>query len=279
MNRETPPRASLPGTRPAETRDEAEAARQVRDMFSRIAPRYDFLNHLLSFQLDRLWRRRLANRFRHILVRPEARVLDLCCGTGDLAFALQGTAAAHVFGADFAHRMLVLAGQKASAYSEGHGFSRANPRRAKEGASAPGVTVLAAPAFLEADALVLPFADASFDLATTAFGFRNLANYERGLEEMYRVLRPGGEAGILEFAEPRASLFRTLYRFYFTRILPRLGGAISGSAAAYAYLPSSVAQFPQPGELAELMSRVGFADVRFELWTGGSVALHTARRA
>ncbi len=254
MKQQTPPRISLPGARPSGARDETDAARQVREMFSRIAPRYDFLNHLLSLQFDRLWRRRVTRRFRHILARAGARALDLCCGTGDLTFALGGAAGARVFGTDFAHPMLVLARRKA--------FLRQDRR----------------PDFLEADALALPFEDASFDLATTAFGFRNLANYERGLLEIYRVLRPAGEVGILEFAEPRGVLFGPLYRFYLNRVLPRLGGAISGNPAAYSYLPSSVEKFPSPEELAALMSGVGFADVRFELWTGGSVALHTARR-
>jgi demethylmenaquinone methyltransferase/2-methoxy-6-polyprenyl-1,4-benzoquinol methylase len=227
-------------------------------MFSRIAPRYDFLNHFLSFQLDRLWRRRVVRRFRHILARKDARVLDLCCGTGDLALALRAGGRARVFGADFAHAMLVLAEQKSRAYSEGQVFRRV--------------------AFLEADALALPFEDASVDLVTTAFGFRNLANYERGLAEMYRVLRVGGEVAVLEFAEPRGALFGPLYRFYLRRVVPRLGGAISGNPAAYSYLPSSVAKFPTPKELAALMSDAGFADVRCELWISGSVALHSARR-
>jgi len=248
---------SSPGARPAGARDETEAAQQVREMFARIAPRYDFLNHLLSLGLDFVWRRRVAKRFGHILARADARVLDLCCGTGDLALALERTGRAAVIGTDFAHPMLVRAREKTG---------RMN-RRASLGA------------YAEADALKLPFANGSFDLATVAFGFRNLANYERGLAEMCRVLRPSGELGILEFAEPRGTLLGRLYRFYFTKIIPRLGGAISGSASAYSYLPSSVADFPQPEELAALISRAGFRDVRYELWTIGSVALHTARRA
>jgi demethylmenaquinone methyltransferase/2-methoxy-6-polyprenyl-1,4-benzoquinol methylase len=178
-------------------------------------------------------------------------VLDVCCGTGDLAIALRRRGHAAVVGGDFAHPMLVRALAKTEQ--------------------------LDSIAFVESDALRLPFADASFDLVTAAFGFRNLANYESGLREMRRVLRPGGEVGILEFSEARG-VFGTAYRFYLRRIVPKLGGAVSGSPAAYSYLPASVAQFPAPEDLAVRMSEVGFADVQFELWTGGSVALHTARR-
>ncbi len=258
MSSQTPTRIPLPGTRPSGAHDEGEAARQVRQMFSDIAPRYDFLNHLLSFNLDRVWRRRVAQRFSHILARTEARVLDQCCGTGDLTLALRRTGRATVFGTDFAHPMLALAQQKSN-------------RAGIAGAGLGG--------FVEADVLQLPFADASFDLATVAFGFRNLANYERGLRETLRVLRPGGEVGILEFAEPRGALFGPLYRFYFTRILPRVGRAFSRNSEAYSYLPSSVEVFPSPEDLTALMSRAGFADARSELWTGGIVALHTGRRA
>lgn len=247
----------VPGTRPAGIRDEREAAAHVREMFGRIAPRYDFLNHLLSFSLDRVWRKRTARHFLHILRRPEARVLDLCCGTGDLAFALDRARRAlrqraPIIGSDFVNGMLERAREKAL--------------RGKRAAF-----------FAAADALSLPFEDGTFDLVTTAFGFRNLANYERGLREIARVLRRGGEAGILEFTEP-AGPMAGLFRFYFRHILPRVGGAISGNSEAYAYLPGSVAKFPSPGELADLMEKNGFDGVRIASWNFGSVVLHSARR-
>ncbi len=244
----------VPGTQPEGIRDEREASAYVRRMFSQIAPRYDLLNHLLSLNLDRLWRARTASRFAHILRRPGARVLDLCCGTGDLVFALRRKAAPGVecYGSDFAHPML----------------TRALEKSPMQGGAA----------FAEADALQLPFADNSFDLITAAFGFRNLANYEAGLREMHRVLRPGGEVGILEFAAPRNSLLASLYKFYFTRLLPRVGGAVSGSGSAYSYLPASVMKFTTPDELARLMASSGLADARFETWTAGIVTLHIGRK-
>lgn len=255
----TPNPQSLPGTRPPGTRSDREAAQSVRQMFGRIAPRYDFINHALSLQFDRVWRRRVANRFRNILLREDASILDLCCGTGDLTAALARAGKARVIGTDFAHPMLVQAVCKSA------------PRIASGDA-------IPRQFFAEADALALPFADQSFDLLAAAFGFRNLASYESGLREMYRVLRPGGELGILEFAEPRGRIFSALYRFYFRKILPSIGAAISGDPAAYAYLPNSVAKFPSPESLAALMTQVGFVNVSFEQWTGGIVTLHRARR-
>jgi demethylmenaquinone methyltransferase/2-methoxy-6-polyprenyl-1,4-benzoquinol methylase len=253
----------LTGTRPEGARDETEAGVRVREMFGRIAPRYDFLNHLLSLSLDRLWRRRTAKRFAAILSRPNARVLDLCCGTGDLTFALERQAndskpgngeIAKVLGSDFALPMLTRAREK----------SAASRRRSS---------------FLAADALSLPFASESFDLVTAAFGFRNLANYEQGLTEIMRLLRKQGRIGILEFSDPRHGFGAAAFRFYFRHILPRVGGAISGSPETYSYLPGSVAKFPSPPELSKWMERVGFADVRYELWNFGSVALHTGRKS
>jgi len=239
------------GTRPEGAANEADASRKVREMFTQIAPRYDLLNHLLSLQLDRVWRARTARKLKPILSRPDAVVLDLCCGTGDLAFAMARKGKARIIGADFAHTMLV----------------RANAKSATEANSRVP--------FLESDALNLPFADESFDLVTAAFGFRNLANYEAGLCEMRRVLKPGGTIGILEFTEPPTGVFGDFYRWYFRKILPKVGGAISGDAAAYKYLPSSVARFFRPEELCELMRGIGLQNVEAAVWTSGTVALHT----
>lgn len=285
--------SSLPGTRPEGSRDEREAAARVRDMFTRIAPRYDFLNHLLSFSLDHVWRRRTAKRFLHILRRPDARILDLCCGTGDLAFALSRTRP-HCH-PEPSRRVLVDGGegcafavQTSSRRDDGEGsgpeassfpviasdFVEPMLVRAREKADAGRHHV----AFTAADALHLPFPDASFDLITTAFGFRNLANYEAGLGEFARVLKQGGELGILEFTEPTAGPMAGIFRFYFKNVLPRIGGPISGSAEAYKYLPGSVSKFPSPRELSTLMQNCGFRDVRIASWNFGSVILHSARR-
>ena len=234
----------MKGTSPVGARTEQEAAAWVRAMFGRVAPRYDLANHLLSFNVDRYWRSRTVARVRDVLARPHARVLDICCGTGDLVRALQKLNPA-VMGSDFCHPMLVAAQSK----------------------------VAASPLF-EADALRLPLPDASLDLITVAFGFRNLANYEAGLREMRRVLRSGGLAAILEFSQPPNPLFGALYSFYSRRVLPVIGGALSGSRDAYTYLPESVRKFPAPEVLAEMMRAAGFGPVEFERLTGGIVALH-----
>jgi len=238
----------MKGTTPQGTRDEQEAARWVRGMFGRIAPRYDLANHLLSGNLDRLWRRHTVKRVRDILERPGARVLDICCGTGDLALALQRGGRAHVLASDFCHPMLEAASRKL-----------------------PGGLLF------EADALRLPVRDASLDLITVAFGFRNLANYDAGLREMRRVLRAGGTAAILEFSQPGNSLFAALYNFYSRRVLPKIGGLITGAPDAYRYLPESIQKFPDAPGLADSMRRAGFTRVSFERLTGGSVALHLGR--
>jgi demethylmenaquinone methyltransferase / 2-methoxy-6-polyprenyl-1,4-benzoquinol methylase len=245
------------GSKPEGAANDQDAARKVREMFTRIAPRYDLLNHLLSGQMDRRWRAKTAVAFRPILQRADAVVLDLCCGTGDLSFALAKNTKAQIVGADFSHTMLVRAKEK----------------------SYRAVTGKRRMPFFEADALRLPFADASFDLVTAAFGFRNLANYEEGLKEILRVLKPGGTVGILEFTEPAPGLAGDLYRFYCQRVLPRIGRLISGDAAAYAYLPKSVARFFRPPELAGLMREVGYTEVRYQVMTLGSVALHIGAKS
>jgi demethylmenaquinone methyltransferase/2-methoxy-6-polyprenyl-1,4-benzoquinol methylase len=244
----------MSGSTPLGARTEAEAARWVRAMFGHVALRYDLANHLLSFQIDRYWRAHTVCRTREILLRPEARVVDICCGTGDLVLALAkaATLGRRVLGSDFCHPMLVAANAKIA-------------RR-----RAPAV-------LFESDALTLPLRDASLDLLTVAFGFRNLANYEAGLVEMRRVLAPGGMAAILEFSQPPNAVFGALYNFYARRILPWIGGLISGSRDAYTYLPESVRKFPSAPELDAMMRRAGFAEVSFEYLSGGIVALHIGR--
>jgi demethylmenaquinone methyltransferase/2-methoxy-6-polyprenyl-1,4-benzoquinol methylase len=253
--------SAVKGTRPEGTQTDADASRKVREMFTQIAPRYDLLNHLLSLQFDRLWRARVARLLRSILAKPDALVLDLCCGTGDLAFSLARAGKARVIGADFAHPMLIRAIEKSAAARTSSNSSQKH-----------------AVGFLEADALCLPFADGSFDLVTMAFGFRNLVDYQAGLREIYRVLKRGATLAILEFSEPPHGLLGNAYRWYFRKILPRIGAFVSGNPNAYTYLPASVSCFFAPVELASLMKSVGYSEVDFCLWTFGAVALHTAVR-
>lgn len=241
------------GAAPRGTASEQQAARWVRDMFAGVAPRYDLLNHLLSFHIDRYWRARTVRRVRHVLARPEALAMDLACGTGDLLLALEKAGRCRVVGSDFCHPMLLAA------------RSKAGGRRL--------------PALLfEADGLALPLAGGSLDLVTIAFGFRNFANYRRGLDELYRVLKPGGVLAILEFSRPPNAVFRGLYEWYSRRILPAIGAALSGSRTAYSYLPESVRKFPTACELAAQMKEAGFSTAGFELMTGGIVALHLGTR-
>ncbi len=246
-------KSAVLGAAPAGARDTDSASLAVREMFTAIAPRYDLLNHLLSFNIDRLWWRRTARTFTHILSRPDAQVLDLCCGTGDMTFALgrrAGKASPRILGVDFSHAMLQRADKK-SAGTSLH--------------------------WVEADALRLPFANDSFDVVTSAFGFRNLANYDAGLAEITRVLRPGGECGILDFGEP-AGLIGKFYRFYFRGVLPRIGTLISGVKGPYAYLPASVARFPEPAEMLERMCKAGFRQTSWTPYTFGIAGLYRGRK-
>ncbi|MGA9643890.1 MAG: bifunctional demethylmenaquinone methyltransferase/2-methoxy-6-polyprenyl-1,4-benzoquinol methylase UbiE [Terriglobales bacterium] len=242
------------GAAPAGAVDREAAAKAVQEMFTSIAPRYDLLNHVLSFNVDRMWWWRAARRFDAILKRPGTRVLDLCCGTGDMAFALRrrtGRARVEIFGADFSHAMLKIAAAKGN-----HGAGQAAFLR-----------------WIEADVLRLPFPDAHFDLVTSAFGFRNLADYDAGLREIARVLRPGGECGILDFGEPRG-LLGSVYRIYFKNVLPRIGTLISGVSGPYAYLPASVERFPAPEEMLGRMKQAGFAEASWTPYTFGVAGLY-----
>jgi len=245
------------GATPAGAPDRESAAAAVREMFTSIAPRYDLLNHVLSFNIDRLWWRRSARTFDAILKRPAARVLDLCCGTGDMAFALRrraGSEAWQILGADFSHAMLLRAAAKAAEKTPDKG------RSARLG-------------WIEADALRLPFPDGHFDLVTSAFGFRNLADYDAGLREIARVLAPGGECGILDFGEPRG-LIGQCYRVYFKKVLPAVGTMISGVRGPYAYLPASVERFPAPDEMLGRMRQAGFREASWTPYTFGIAGLY-----
>jgi demethylmenaquinone methyltransferase / 2-methoxy-6-polyprenyl-1,4-benzoquinol methylase len=243
---------SIRGAAPAGASDRDSAARAVREMFTAIAPHYDLLNHLLSANIDKLWWRRTARAFAHILSQPGANVLDLCCGTGDMALALrrQGEQA-EITGVDFSHTMLVLASKK----------------------KAPARPIQ----WIEADALQLPCPDQSFHLVTSAFGFRNLADYDAGLREILRVLRPGGECGILEFSEPQGFTGK-IYDVYFKSILPRVGRLISGNNGAYSYLPASVERFPQPPEILARMRTAGFREASWTPYTFGIAGLFRGKR-
>jgi demethylmenaquinone methyltransferase / 2-methoxy-6-polyprenyl-1,4-benzoquinol methylase len=219
------------------------APADVRTMFDRIAPVYDVMNRAMTMGLDGRWRRLAAQA----VVRPRDRVLDACCGTGDLALA--GVAAGgEVVGLDFSERMLERARRKSSAIE-----------------------------WVRGDLLALPFPDGSFDAATVGFGIRNVPELEAGLGELARVLRPGGRLGCLEITCPRGAL-RFFFRLWFDGLVPLAGKVLPGGAA-YSYLPASVRRFPGPEDLAAAMRAAGFGDVRWRLLGGGIVALHTAVKA
>jgi demethylmenaquinone methyltransferase/2-methoxy-6-polyprenyl-1,4-benzoquinol methylase len=232
---------------------DSEHARRVREMFARIACRYDLLNHLLSANTDRRWRRLVAKRLQGTLNQPGALALDVACGTGELSLALSEVSGARIIGLDFCRPMLEIASRKSSQDS-------------------------VKAVFVEGDALRLPFSDKTFDAVSIAFGLRNLSSVEGGLKELKRILKPGGRVAILEFSKPVVPGFRALFQFYFTRVLPRIGGLVSGSHSAYSYLPDSVSRFPDQELLAQMMREAGFAEVEYKNLTGGIAALHTGER-
>jgi demethylmenaquinone methyltransferase / 2-methoxy-6-polyprenyl-1,4-benzoquinol methylase len=237
------------GAAPAGAQDRESAANAVREMFTSIAPRYDLLNHVLSFNIDRIWWWRTARKFDAILQRPNTRVLDLCCGTGDMTFALRRRARSgsqQILGVDFSHAMLQRAASKGKSTKLG---------------------------WIEADALQLPFPDGHFNLVTSAFGFRNLADYDAGLREIARVLAPGGECGILDFGEP-GGLIGQCYRVYFKKVLPAIGTMLSGVRGPYAYLPASVERFPSPDEMQGRMHQAGFREASWTPYTFGVAGLY-----
>jgi demethylmenaquinone methyltransferase / 2-methoxy-6-polyprenyl-1,4-benzoquinol methylase len=226
-----------------------EHANRVREMFGRIAGRYDLLNHLLSGNVDKRWRQVVAKRVREEL-SGDALILDVACGTGDLSLSLFESTGARVIGTDFCRPMLSIAAGKL-------------PHQ---------ITLV------EGDALSLPFKDSTFDVVTIAFGLRNLSDISSGLEELKRILKPKGRVVVLEFSQPSNSVLRVLFGIYFRNLLPLMGGIISGSRSAYTYLPSSVAKFPDQQQLVTLIEQAGFDRVSYENLTGGIAALHLGRR-
>jgi demethylmenaquinone methyltransferase / 2-methoxy-6-polyprenyl-1,4-benzoquinol methylase len=249
---DNPTKIVVIGAAPEGASDQKSAARAVQEMFSSIAPRYDLLNHVLSFNVDRWWWRKTARSFAAVLARDSC-VLDLCCGTGDMTLALRrqaGKSAARIMGVDFSHAML----QRANDKSTGKSLR-----------------------WVEADALCLPFPDRQFDLITAAFGFRNLADYDAGLREMVRLLRPGGECGILDFGEPRG-LMGKFYRVYFKHVLPAAGTVLSGVKGPYAYLPASVERFPSPEEMLGRMRRAGFREASWTPYSFGIAGLYRGKK-
>jgi len=234
----------------ARTANEIEHAKAVRAMFSGIAGRYDLLNHVLSMNIDKRWRRLVRQKLQPILDDPNALILDVACGTGDLSIELQTHADARVIGTDFCRPMLAVAAEK----------------NTKESLSIP---------YVEGDAMRLGFASDSFDAVTIAFGLRNLSNFSDGLAELRRVLKTGGRIVVLEFSSPVIPGFRQLFNLYFTRVLPRIGGAVSGSRGAYEYLPDSVSKFPDQKRLVSMMKETGFDGVEYTNLTGGIAAIHT----
>jgi demethylmenaquinone methyltransferase/2-methoxy-6-polyprenyl-1,4-benzoquinol methylase len=232
------------------TASEIAHARAVREMFSGIARKYDFLNHFLSVNIDKRWRRIVRQKLEKILSDKEAVVLDVACGTGDLSLELQKNGEAKIIGTDFCRPMLSIA----------YGKNEKNNEQIP---------------YVEADGMNLSFADNAFDAVTIAFGLRNFSNWQDGLQELHRVLKKGGKLVILEFSTPIIPGFKQIFNLYFTQVLPRIGGAVSGSRGAYEYLPDSVSRFPDQIGLAQMIEKTGFDKVEYKNLTGGIAAIHS----
>lgn len=232
------------------TANEIAHAKAVREMFSGIARKYDFLNHFLSVNIDKRWRRLVRKKLEIILASKDAVVLDVACGTGDLSVELQTNAKAKVIGTDFCRPMLSIAFDK----------------NAKNDTDIP---------YIEADGMNLSFADNSFDAVTIAFGLRNFSNWQDGLKEFHRILKKDGKLVVLEFSTPIVPGFKQLFNLYFTKVLPRIGGVVSGSRGAYEYLPDSVSRFPDQTDLAKMFEKTGFSNVEYRNLTGGIAAIHS----
>jgi len=231
-------------------------AAQIRQMFTAIAHRYDLLNHLLSLNIDRVWRRKAAQLLKEPLARRESLCLDLCCGTGDLSFAMRACGGANVIGSDFSHTML-----------------RRNKEKIQQRRLESAVFVV------ESDALLLPFKSDTFDVVAIAFGLRNLESVAAGLTEMHRVLKPGGKLVVLEFSRLPHPLLDRAFQFYFLNILPRIGALFSRHPFAYSYLPASVLQFPNQEQLKGIFLQCGFQNVTYRNLSAGIAAIHSGEKA
>ena len=242
------------GARPEGATTDAEASVAVQRMFDEIAPQYDRANHVLSLGMDRVWWNRTARFFDATLRQPDARILDLCCGTADMTSALLARRPANaqpLLAIDFSHEMI----ERGRIKLQGKPVD-----------------------FVEADALNLPLESTTQDLVVSAFGFRNLADYNAGLREIRRVLKPGGRIGILDFSMPPAPL-KQAYRLYFRHVLPRIGGMISGSTSSYEYLPASVERFPAPTHFCAMMEAAGFTATLWQPYLFGIAGLWSATAA
>jgi demethylmenaquinone methyltransferase/2-methoxy-6-polyprenyl-1,4-benzoquinol methylase len=235
-----------------------KSAPRVQKMFGEIAGRYDFLNHLLSLNIDRYWRWRTV---RTVAPQPGMKILDMCTGTGDLALAYHKAVAgqAKIVGADFCHEMLAIGRQKAQKLGVGNANGTVE--------------------FVEADAMRIPYGDNEFDIVSVAFGLRNVAETDIGLQELARVCKPGGHVAVLEFSTPQWQPFKAIYGWYFRNILPRIGQLLARNAeSAYNYLPESVGEFPQGEQLSARLRAVGLSDVRFHPLTLGVATLYVGKK-